>query len=196
MISKLLVTGLLALGLSAPATLAAQSQHSAAENSQSSEQGNHSAKKFDQTDFVKKAAEGNQAEIQLADLALQKTNNPDTRNLAQTIKNDHQEAQKKLQSVAEQLSIKVPDEPSEHAQTEKDTLSKLSGQQFDKAYAQHMVNEHRKDINEFRQAKQSAMSPQVQDFAQNTLPTLQKHLKMAQKSMTQLGGTTQQAQQY
>ncbi len=57
-------------------------------------------------------------------------------------------------------------------------LSKLSGAQFDKAFAKDMVSDHKKDIAKFE--KEAKKHGPVVQFAQQTLPVLQKHLKMAQ----------------
>jgi len=57
-------------------------------------------------------------------------------------------------------------------------LSKLSGQQFDHEFAQHMVQDHKKDINAFEQ--ESKKSGKVASFAQDALPVLRKHLQIAE----------------
>jgi len=57
-------------------------------------------------------------------------------------------------------------------------MSKLSGQQFDKEFAQHMVQDHKKDIGKFE--RESKKSGDVANFAQNTLPVLKKHLEIAE----------------
>ena len=57
-------------------------------------------------------------------------------------------------------------------------LSKLSGRQFDREFAQHMVKDHKKDITEFE--RESKKSGDVANFAQDTLPVLKKHLQIAE----------------
>ena len=59
-------------------------------------------------------------------------------------------------------------------------LSKLAGPEFDRAYSQEMVKDHQKDIAEFKKGETSAQKPDVKQFAQKTLPTLQSHLELAQ----------------
>ena len=60
-------------------------------------------------------------------------------------------------------------------------LQKLSGKDFDKTYADHMVKEHQKDIKEFQDAAKNVEDPDVKKFAQDTLPTLEHHEQMAQQ---------------
>ncbi len=59
-----------------------------------------------------------------------------------------------------------------------DRLSKLSGDQFDNQFAQAMVADHKKDIRAYE--KEAKSKGPLADFAQQTLPTLQKHLETAE----------------
>ncbi len=74
----------------------------------------------------------------------------------------------------------LPSQPSARHQATKDELSKLAGEQFDNAYMAEMLKDHQKDVAEFRRASESAKDPDVKNFAAQTLPTLQDHLKQAQ----------------
>jgi putative membrane protein len=156
-----------------------RSQDAAAAGQQSSGQSTSKTSNFDRQ-FVEKAAQANMAEIEMAQLALEKATSPEVKQLAQTIQQDHQKAQEKLQSVAQDQNINLPSEPSQKAKQEKQKLEAMSAQQFEREYVQHMVQDHKKDIKEFQQATKQA-SGDVQQFASSTLPALQKHLQMAQQ---------------
>jgi putative membrane protein len=132
-------------------------------------------------DFLKKAAEGGKAEVELAQLVLQKTQDPKVRQFAQKMIDDHSKNNQQLQQVGTQLGATLPTDIGSEAQQEKDKLSKLSGEQLDKEYMQFEVNEHQKDISEFQNAASSAQDQMVKNFAQTTLPTLQEHLKLAKE---------------
>ena len=60
-------------------------------------------------------------------------------------------------------------------------LQSLTGDQFDQAYASDMVSDHTQAVGEFETASQSLSDPKLKKFADKTLPTLQKHFKMAQE---------------
>jgi putative membrane protein len=60
-------------------------------------------------------------------------------------------------------------------------LQKLTGDQFDQAYLSDMVSDHAQAVGEFETASQSLSDPDLKKFAAKTLPTLQKHSKMAQE---------------
>src|ERR1041384_4677028 len=72
--------------------------------------------------FVKEAAAGNQSEIALAQLAQQKDQNPEVKNLAQMIQQDHQKAQEKLQTIAQAHGVTLDTTPG---WTARRTQSKL-----------------------------------------------------------------------
>jgi putative membrane protein len=60
-------------------------------------------------------------------------------------------------------------------------LQSLAGDQFDQTYLSDMVSDHTNAVNEFETASQSLSDPELKKFADKTLPTLQKHFKMAQE---------------
>jgi putative membrane protein len=57
-------------------------------------------------------------------------------------------------------------------------MAKLNGAAFDKAFAQHMVMDHKKDIAAYQ--KEAKKQDATGQYAKATLPTLQKHLQSAQ----------------
>ncbi|HET6632196.1 MAG TPA: DUF4142 domain-containing protein [Rhodanobacteraceae bacterium] len=130
--------------------------------------------------FVAKAATGSMLEIKLADIAMDKSNNDDVKDFANKIKSDHTEANNKLKSIAQQEGLAVPTDLTAEQKSTVDKLQGKSGAEFDKAYAQTMVEDHQKAIKLFQDAAQNASTPQLRQFAQNTVPTLQTHLDMAQ----------------
>ena len=51
---------------------------------------------------------------------------------------------------------------------------------FDKAYINLMVQDHKKNINEFTIAMDKVGYPDIKNFISNALPVLQKHLDVIQ----------------
>jgi len=128
--------------------------------------------------FLTKAMQGDMAEIQMGKLAEQKGNNQQVKQFGQTLVSDHSNNLDKAKQLANTMGMTPPAQPSTKDQNEYTKLSKLSGAAFDSQFARHMVADHEKDIAEFK--KEVKMSGPAQQFAQETLPTLQKHLKIAQ----------------
>lgn len=131
--------------------------------------------------FVKKAAEGGLAEVELGQLATQKASSEEVKKFGQRMVDDHSKANDQLKQVAEQEHIKLPTETSAKDKATKARLEKLSGEQFDRAYMRDMLKDHRADVAEFAHEAKMGKDPAVKSFAESTLPTLRDHLKEAEK---------------
>lgn len=148
---------------------------------QSSASQTNSAKPSKSDDnFMKKVAEDGLAEVELGNLAVQKASNPEVKQFAQMVVDDHTKADQQLQGLASSKSVTLPDKPGMKERTEKDRLERTSGAKFDKAYMDHVVKDHQNDVNAFRDEIQSGHDSAVKDFAQKTLPKLEEHLQKAE----------------
>jgi putative membrane protein len=132
--------------------------------------------------FVMKAAQGGLAEVQLGQLAADKGQSDQVKKFGQKMVDDHTKANDQLKSIAQQKGVQIPTDLDAKDKALKDKLSGLSGAQFDKMYMQHMVQDHKKDVAEFQKEANSGKDQDVKNFAQQTLPTLQEHLKLAQQA--------------
>ena len=129
--------------------------------------------------FMQKAIEGNLAEIKVGELAQQKGASEGVRHFGTVLEQDHSTANSQAMSVASSMGVTPPALPSHEAQAEYEHLASLSGAQFDKAFAKAMVKDHKKDIAEFKKEAKSSKSPAA-SYAATSLPTLRKHLRMAE----------------
>src|SRR4051794_9661475 len=91
--------------------------------------------------FVQKAAIANMAEIQLGQLAAQHAENPQVKQFAQMMVDEHTQALEQLRSVAGS-SAQIPSELDGKHQKLQQKLSKLQGAEFDRAYMDAMVDAH------------------------------------------------------
>lgn len=130
--------------------------------------------------FITEAAQGGLAEVELGNLALEKSSNADVKDFAQRMVTDHSKANDQLKELAAQKGIDLPREPSAKQKATKERLSKLSGDQFDKAYMSDMVKDHKTDVAAFHKESNSGRDADVKNFAAKTLPTLEDHLKQAE----------------
>jgi putative membrane protein len=128
--------------------------------------------------FIKEAAVGGMEEVQLGQLAAQKATDPDVKNFGQKMVDDHSKANDQLKQLASQKGVTVASTLPPSKQKDVDQLSKLSGAAFDKKYVSMMVQDHKKDVAEFKKESTKAKDTDVKSFASTTLPTLQDHLKM------------------
>jgi len=137
--------------------------------------------------FVKKAADGGLAEVEMAKLAQQKAESSEVKSFAQKLEKDHTQANSELKQVASKKNITLPDSPSKAHQAKHDKLSKLSGAAFDKAYIAAMLEDHQKDVREFSREASAGTDSDVKAFAAKTLPTLKDHLQQVQELSKNMG---------
>ena len=131
--------------------------------------------------FVKEAAEGSATAIALGKLAQEKGSSDAVKQFGKRMVNDHSKATEELKQAAEMAKIPVSSETPNKVKKAQDKLLRLSGAEFDRAYAKMMVSDHKEDVKAFeRQARDGGVSP-VKNFAAKTLPTLQEHLRLAEE---------------
>ena len=58
---------------------------------------------------------------------------------------------------------------------------------FDRSYMRETVKDHKKDIAEFKKEAANGKDPEIRDWAAQTLPALEEHLKMAEQTESTLG---------
>jgi putative membrane protein len=190
---KFLPAAAVAAALCMPATAQSQSPQATNSGSKAAAQSgnmnnNGGAVTTAEQQFVTKAAQGDRAEVDLANLALQKSNNSDVKEFAQRMVDDHSKNQQDVDNLASKLSLTAPSDVSAEQRQEKDRLQGLSGDQFDRAYARLMLQDHRKDVNEFKREKQMARNSDLKQYVNQTLPVLEQHLLLAEQLNSKVGG--------
>lgn len=143
--------------------------------------------------FIRDAAQGNKAEVMLGKLAAEKSSNPEVKKFADRMIRDHSKAEEQLEQLADNEGVQVPAQPSAKARMTDDELQKLSGDQFDKTYMSDMLKDHKQDIAAFKHEDQSGSNPQVKEFAAQTLPILESHLREAKKVAPETGAGAKNA---
>jgi len=140
----------------------------------------------DDRKFMQKAAQGGMLEVEASKLAMERASSQQVKDFAKMLLDDHTAANAKLADIARQKGVQLPTTLDDKQRKQLSRLQKLQGEQFDAAYMQHMgIKDHRKDIGEFEKQAASGKDEQLKGFAQETLPTLRKHLSHAQ----QIGAT-------
>ena len=130
--------------------------------------------------FIKEAASGGMAEVELGQLAADKASSPEVKQFGERMVKDHSQANDQLKQIASQKGVTLSNSLSKKDQATKDKLSKLNGDAFDRAYMSDMVKDHKMDIAQFQRESSSGKDPDVKQFASQTLPTLKDHLKQAE----------------
>jgi putative membrane protein len=131
--------------------------------------------------FVRQALQGGMAEVQLGQLALQKSSNPDVKQFAQKMVDDHTKLGDEMKQVAQQMNVKAPDSLSGKDKSTISKLNALNGDEFDKAYIKDMVKDHKQDAKEFKQEAQNASNPALKQVATQGAQVIDQHLQMIEQ---------------
>ena len=126
--------------------------------------------------FLKKAIEGNFAEISMGDLAQKNGQSDGVKSFGKMLSSDHAAANQKAIEAANGMSMTPPTGPNAKQKAD-DKMSKMSGPDFDKTFATHMIADHQKDIGEYK--KGSKFKDAAGEYASRQMETLQKHLDTA-----------------
>jgi putative membrane protein len=127
--------------------------------------------------FLKKAIEGNYAEIQMGQLAQQKGQSDGVKRFGQMLSDDHSAANQKATAAAQSMGVAPPAGPNAKQKADHEKMSKLTGDRFDREFAMHMVADHQKDIADYK--KEAKRSDAAADYAKGQIDVLQKHLETA-----------------
>lgn len=130
--------------------------------------------------FLTDAMKGDNSEMMLGKLAQQRGGSAGVRTFGTTLAADHAKAKAKVDALARRDHVALTSETTPEARQEKMKLSRLKGAAFDREFASYMVDDHQKDIAKFEtEAKQGNGAASM--LARQQLPTLRKHLTMAQR---------------
>lgn len=156
-------------------------------------------------DFVGKQLIDGEAEIELGKMAVTKASNPEVKQFAQMLVDDHTKAGAELKQIASRYTIDTtqPNNDDKHKDV-MDRLSKLRAPQFDKEYMKAMVDDHGNAVDSLESRVDSTASlkdkvtdpskadkqvvpektdnvvaASVNDWAAKTLPVVRHHLDEA-----------------
>lgn len=128
--------------------------------------------------FMMTAAQGGMAEVQMAQLALQKSSNQKVRDFAQMMVKDHSDLNAKLMPMATQMGVSLPTRMSAADQSALSRLSRQSGSSFDRSYLASQKAAHSKTLALFQDAGAQADDVNLRNFFAQNAATISTHLEM------------------
>jgi putative membrane protein len=132
--------------------------------------------------FVAKEMAGGDAEVQLGQLAQEKSQSNDVKQFGQKMVSDHtQMSEKWFKPEAKQLGVSEPKGPDKKDKKLIAKLQTLSGPDFDTAYIQAMVKDHKQDLKEFQDESQATQDPNVKQIAQQGTTVISQHLQLIEQ---------------
>jgi putative membrane protein len=130
-------------------------------------------------EFIRMAAQGNNAEIATSQLALQKSNNQEVREYAQRMIDEHTLANQQLQPIATRYGVQLPTGVDPLSAAISERLSQLSGAEFDRAYMEAQTTAHLRTVALFQTQIAQGQAPEAKAYASTLLPNIQDHYQMA-----------------
>ncbi len=129
--------------------------------------------------FVTEAARGGLFEVQAAELARSQATHQSVKDFAQNMITAHGKANQELKQLAQKKDATLPTTLDGKEERTLERFRKTSVQDFDRVYAQHMVEHHQEDLTKFQRAAEQVEDPDLKSFAQRTSAVIEEHLQAA-----------------
>jgi putative membrane protein len=131
--------------------------------------------------YVQEIADMGMLEVELAKLALEKSDNENIKKYAEQMIQDHQALNQELMQLAENKGITLPTNLSPKHQALKTQVSKLSGTQFDQAYINEAaINAHIQSLILHTRQIELGEDQDLQAYAIKSIPIVDRHLQLAE----------------
>ncbi|MGE0815676.1 MAG: DUF4142 domain-containing protein [Vicinamibacterales bacterium] len=137
--------------------------------------------------FVNDVATAGQTEVAVSRLAADTTASADVKALAERIARDHEQADERLRHELDGTHV-VPEPSDARVAEATGKLDGLTGEAFDRAYVDMMVDDHIAAINLVESKVIGGGNAHVKDWASYTLPILRDHLRRAREVQDELSG--------
>lgn len=133
-----------------------------------------------QQEFLSSAAQINMEEIKAGELAQEKAQDQQVQEYAETLKEHHQKNKQKLQDLAQQMNVQLPEDLSSQKQEKIQQLRTTEPGEFEEEFLSTMVKGHEEAVQKFEEAEKKVTNDELKSYISETLPTLRNHLEKAQ----------------
>lgn len=137
--------------------------------------------------FLHEASEGNLFEVNLAKLALQKSQDANVRKFATKMIEDHEKLSRDMKPLMAKLGAKPATSPSIGDRAKYEELKLKSGIDFDRAYVETMVKNHNDDLQKFMDEVKKTTNPDVKAAVSKGESTIREHTEMID-NIAHMGG--------
>lgn len=130
--------------------------------------------------FLNRSTQSNLAEIQVSKLAVDSATNPGVTRYAQDMINEHQAAQRQLDSLAIPYSIALPTRVDTSVAMFRDSLKTMArGRSFDTSYIGMQRRMHMMTLKDLTDAAANAKNDRVKNYANQMIPKITMHKNRA-----------------
>ena len=103
---------------------------------------------------------------------------------------DHSKNLRDVVDLMNQKGLAQPKDLPEVKHEAVDKLNAMSGPELDREFVKMMLDDHQKDVSEFRNEANTAQDKDVKDYATRTVSMLEKHLQKAQELQSKTVSTS------
>lgn len=139
---------------------------------------NTNADADDDGDFLSDAVEANTMELRALRLGAEK-GGAEVKSHANEMLADHKQLGEQVAAYISSKSLTLEDVDT--TDRDNDLNEKAAGKEFDKAWADKMVNDHEKVVNMFEDAQDDVKDPELKTMITNAIPKLKSHLDMSKQ---------------
>jgi putative membrane protein len=136
---------------------------------------------FTDKEFVKNVAESTATEVELGKFAQDRASSDAVKQLGKQMIDADTQTGQQLKQAATALKIELSGEPPRKAKKAEDKLAKLSGSDFDRAYAKLAAEEQKQTVKQFEREAKDGKVQGMKDFAAKNLPAEQERQKQAEE---------------
>jgi putative membrane protein len=129
--------------------------------------------------FIRDAALGGMAELELGKLAGAKSQSDPVKEFARRMIEDHGKAHEELTGLGKEAGATLPTELDDEHKAIHKQLENLSGPAFDRGFIDSQTNDHQTAVQLFEWEVIAGDNARLKHFCATTLPTLFRHLEMA-----------------
>jgi putative membrane protein len=131
--------------------------------------------------FVRKTMEDSVAQVQMSQLAQQKSSSDDVKQFGAKMADIHSQLTNQMKPIAKELGVSEPKGPAKKDKEEIARMQTLSGPDFDAAFIKAMLKYQQTDLKGFKDEAQTAQDPNVLQVAKMDEPALTQHLELLQE---------------
>lgn len=128
--------------------------------------------------FLEKNSQGNLAEVELAKLALKKSQNADVRGFAQKMIQDHEKLERNMAPLLRKAGVQPSTSLNGEHQRLYDKLNGFRGKEFDTEYVKAMDKDHHEDLSDFQSEFNSTKDMELKTAVHKGEEVIAQHTKM------------------
>lgn len=139
--------------------------------------------------FITTASQSDYTEIKFSQLATEKATDSRVKSYAQKMITDHNTLETEMKPFADKLGVTPVTQLDSDHQSKYDSLSQMTGADFDKQYMMGMSMDHHKALDLFKQEESTTADPELKKTVAKGEKVVAGHTRMADMAVKKMGGT-------